>query len=191
MLRQSSALRACGTAPEETLSTLARLSRCIYWRDSCWEGEDASSRVPQPQSGEDCLSREVSSPSPVRLPFNSSHAFRESSTNASFAGSTRTLSPIASSSAGNRFATHPVTATSGCLGRLAARRTALRVLAWASPVTAQVLIAMMSASSSAHKKAPDWTKELSIQSDSTRLTRQPRLTTQTCGAMRSIRTERP
>ena len=51
------------------------------------------------------------------------------------------------SSLGCRLTTQPVTTTIGSRGSPSAWRTALRVLDSASPVTAQVLMTMMSASS--------------------------------------------
>ena len=93
--------------------------------------------------------------------------------------STTTCGDMAESSSENRLATHPVATTTGPLGWCAACRTALRVLACASPVTAQVLTTMTSASRSPTIWQPRSWRERAIASISTRFTRQPRLTSAT------------
>ena len=95
---------------------------------------------------------------------------------------TTTLGASAASSSANRLATQPVATTSGSPGCDAARRTALRALASASPVTAQVFTTIASASHSSARRAPARSSSEAMRSSSTRLTRHPRLTRATAGA---------
>ena len=93
--------------------------------------------------------------------------------------STITLGAMAATSSEKRLATQPQATTTGACGSVAAWRTALRVLASASPVTAQVLMTIASASDSLVRRAPARSSSDAITSASTRFTLQPRLTTLT------------
>ena len=115
-------------------------------------------------------------------PGNAPAASRASITRAAtfdLSGSTTMLSPSERSSSAKRLATQPVAKTTGLCGILAARRTALRVLACASPVTAQVLMTIACASRCPTSWHPCSWSLSAMASSSTRLTRHPRLTSAT------------